>query len=123
MQMLHFQLTDEEYKQFEKNGVVRPDKLPKLNRPLTEFEGLQRLVMLDRYSMRDNKLSTLKADDIVVATIIDDNKHSTIGYGYVKDFKRPNPNASEDVSDEEKYGYVTIAFEFPTSLTESMEMR
>lgn len=50
---------------------------------LTEFSGFQRLVMLDRYSLRDNTLQTLKVGDVVVCTLKDDPKYPTMGFGRV----------------------------------------
>jgi ribonucleoside-diphosphate reductase alpha chain len=48
------------------------------------FESpLQRLIMLDRYSLKDFTLSTLTEGDLVVVTIKDDPKYPTRGYGWV----------------------------------------
>lgn len=47
------------------------------------FSGISRLVMLDRYSQKDELLCTLKQNDIVIATIKDDPVFSSRGIGQV----------------------------------------
>lgn len=44
---------------------------------------MQRLIMLDRYSLKDFSLQTLADDDLVVVTIKDDPKFPRRGYGHV----------------------------------------
>ncbi len=56
--------------------------------PITEdmtktFEGVSRLIMLDRYSFKDTKLSTLKVGDLVVLTINPDPNFPARGIGNV----------------------------------------
>ena len=58
--------------------------IPKEGDNLTTFEGFQRLVMLDRYSLKDTLLETLKEGDLVLTTVKDDPKYPLMGYGTVK---------------------------------------
>lgn len=51
---------------------------------VTEFKGVSRLVMLDRYSFKDTKKLTLSVGDLVVLTYKDDPKFPRRGYGFVK---------------------------------------
>jgi ribonucleoside-diphosphate reductase alpha chain len=56
--------------------------------PITEgmkvtFEGVSRLIMLDRYSFKDTKQETLKVGDLVVLTINPDPKFPARGIGNV----------------------------------------
>ena len=67
MSIVQHQLTQEEYKEF---PFVQPaDQLPTHPLGLTMFDGLQYITMLDRYSLRDNQLKTLKPGDLVVTTV------------------------------------------------------
>lgn len=97
--MTQLQLKNEEYGLFPK--VVNPIHLRKTT-VLTEFSGLQKLVMLDRYSLRDNKLATLKEGDLVVAEVKPDPNYPTQGFGKVVKVDGDN---------------VTIHVEYPESLT------
>lgn len=47
------------------------------------FDGVSRMVMLDRYSQKDPDLSTLKAGDVVLTTIKEDPTFPTRGIGKV----------------------------------------
>lgn len=76
--MAKAQLLKEEYSLFP--SVVSPTEI---GTGLTSLEGFQRLVMLDRYSVRDNALTTLKVGDTVVLTVKEDPKYPTQGYGKV----------------------------------------
>jgi ribonucleoside-diphosphate reductase alpha chain len=76
--MTHLQLRENELSRFP--SIVSP-YVPEGH--LTELEGLQRLVMLDRYSERDNTLTTLKEGDIVVLTVKEDPEYPTQGFGKV----------------------------------------
>lgn len=58
--------------------------IPKNVDGLTPLEGVQRLVMLDRYSQKDTLLETLKEGDVVITTVKYDVKYPTQGYGVVK---------------------------------------
>lgn len=56
--------------------------------PITEdmnkaFEGVSRLVMLDRYAFKDTEKKTLAVGDFVVLTIKDDPQFPARGYGFV----------------------------------------
>jgi ribonucleoside-diphosphate reductase alpha chain len=58
-------------------------KIPVIGEVLTKFEGLQRLIMLDRYSRKDTTLKTLKNGDIVLVVVKPDKKYPVVGYGKV----------------------------------------
>ena len=45
------------------------------------FDGISRLVMLDRYAQRDLDLKTLKEKDLVICLIKDDPRFPTMGIG------------------------------------------
>lgn len=47
------------------------------------FDGISRMVMLDRYTVKDVALQTLQVGDLVVATLIEDSQYPTRGIGYV----------------------------------------
>lgn len=49
----------------------------------TEFEGVSRLVMLDRYAFKDTEKKTLKVGDFVVLTVKHDPQFPARGYGNV----------------------------------------
>lgn len=85
-----------EYKKFP--FIVNPNTIPKEN--LTELDGYQRLIMLDRYSQRDSKLETIRKGDVVVAVLKDDPKYPTMGYGKVVRFNK-------------KENFVEIKVDFP----------
>ena len=78
--MHNTQLREEEYSLFPQ--VIHPKHLAKRTK-LTIKEGLQRLVELDRYSLRDNTLATLKEGDLVIAEVKYDPKYPIQGYGTV----------------------------------------
>lgn len=50
------------------------------------FNGVSRLVMLDRYTQKDINLVTLSIGDLVICIVKDDPKFPTRGIGYVKGF-------------------------------------
>ena len=50
-------------------------------------EGVSRLVMLDRYSLKDTDKISLTVGDLVVLTIKDDPKWPVRGIGYVREIK------------------------------------
>ncbi len=57
--------------------------------PITEemeksFDGVSRLVMLDRYTQKDLTLKTLKAGDLVLTIVRDDPKFPARGVGFVE---------------------------------------
>jgi len=75
---MYRQLKREEYAKF---PFIR---IPEEGDNLTTFEGFQRLIMLDRYSIKDVSLETLKEGDVVLTTVKDDPKYPLMGYGTVK---------------------------------------
>lgn len=50
---------------------------------VTEFEGVSRLVMLDRYSFKDSAKETLSIGDLVILTVNPDPKFPARGIGHV----------------------------------------
>jgi ribonucleoside-diphosphate reductase alpha chain len=99
MALVKHQLTHDEYLKFPM--IQPPDQLPTNPLNLTAFSGLQRITMLDRYSLRDNSLKTLKSGDIVVTTVKEHPKYPTQGYGIVK--------AIDDL-------YITVDIQYPDSV-------
>jgi ribonucleoside-diphosphate reductase alpha chain len=75
------QLKEEEFVKFP--VVVNPAILSSL----TPLDGVGRLIMLDRYSYRDNQLESLKIGDTVVTIVKEDPKYPTKGYGTVTKIK------------------------------------
>jgi ribonucleoside-diphosphate reductase alpha chain len=61
-------------------NIVQPVK-PEYN---MELDGVNRLVMLDRYSFKDTKKVSLTVGDFVILTVKEDEKWPTRGFGYVK---------------------------------------
>ena len=94
------QLLDTEYALFP--NVIRPSHLSKRT-TLTEKTGVQKLVQLDRYSLRDNTLQTLKEGDVIIAELVYDPKYPVQGYGRVKSI------------DKEK-GTLVMSVDFPEVL-------
>lgn len=75
------QLREEEYALFPQ--VAKPSNLRKRT-SLTTKTGVQKLVELDRYALRDNELKTLKEGDVIIAELVPDPKYPVQGYGRVK---------------------------------------
>lgn len=76
--------------------------------PVTEdmkitFNGISRLVMLDRYAFKDTAKITLSEGDIVVLTIKEDPQYPSRGTGMVVDLNRKN-NLAVILVDEEYRG-------------------
>lgn len=71
------QLRKKEYDKFD--FIKRPTK----GFNLTPFDGFQRLTMLDRYSLKDTSLETLKLGDVVLTIVKDHPTFPTMGYGKV----------------------------------------
>ncbi|MCK9536464.1 MAG: ribonucleotide-diphosphate reductase subunit alpha, partial [Bacilli bacterium] len=65
----------------------------------TTFEGVSRLVMLDRYSQKDINHISLSAGDLVLCVIKDDPKFPTRGIGYIERI-------------EEDYAYIKLEPEY-----------
>ncbi len=73
--------------------------------PITEdmrltFEGVSRLVMLDRYSFKDTSKITLSAGDLVVLTIKDDPQYPARGVGYIKELNHQKNQATVIVEED-----------------------
>lgn len=52
------------------------------------FEGVSRLVMLDRYTQKDLKLKTLREGDLIITVVRDDPKFPARGVGYVENIDK-----------------------------------
>lgn len=73
--------------------------------PITEdmsltFEGVSRLVMLDRYSFKDTSKITLSTGNLVVLTIKDDPQYPARGVGYIKELNHQKNQATVIVEEE-----------------------
>src|SRR5690625_805154 len=64
----------------------------------TTFEGVSRLVMLDRYTFKDTEKKTLGVGDLVILTVKADPKFPARGYGIVSDISdgQVSVNLSEE---------------------------
>src|SRR5690625_644431 len=51
------------------------------------FDGVSRLIMLDRYSFKDTEKTTLAVGDLVVLTVKSDPNFPARGIGYVTEIK------------------------------------
>lgn len=73
------------YKQLRENELSKFPflKVPTAVEKMSPLEGVHRLVMLDRYAQKDNKLDTLKEGDTVVTIVKQDPKYPTQGFGKV----------------------------------------
>ncbi|MFL2133237.1 vitamin B12-dependent ribonucleotide reductase [Desemzia sp. FAM 24101] len=73
--------------------------------PITEemkltFEGVSRLVMLDRYSFKDTSKMTLSTGDLVVLTIKEDPKYPARGIGFITELNHQKNQATILVEEE-----------------------
>lgn len=64
------------------------------------FEGVSRLVMLDRYAFKDTEKKTLAEGDFVVLTIKDDPQFPARGYGFVTDIDRLNNEVNVQLDEQ-----------------------
>src|SRR5699024_1262728 len=64
------------------------------------FEGLSRLVMLDRYSFKDTNKSTLKLGDLVLLTIKPDPDFPARGTGRISMINHLRNEVSVDIDEE-----------------------
>lgn len=68
---------NEDIKLFQEVSAITPE--------MTQtFEGIARLIMLDRYSYKDQTHHTLRMDDLVILTTKADPKYPARGIGIVK---------------------------------------
>ncbi|AGM26327.1 ribonucleotide-diphosphate reductase subunit alpha [Spiroplasma syrphidicola EA-1] len=65
------------------------------------FDGVSRMVVLDRYAQKDNTLKTLKKNDLVLTVIKDDGWFPTRGIGNIVEVDRINGTC--DIKIEEEY--------------------
>lgn len=106
MSIVKHQLRKEEYQEF---PFIQPaDELPTHPLNLTTFDGFQRLTMLDRYSLRDNSLKTLKPGDLVVTTVKDHPKYPTQGFGVVKEIIEPEIDVRDIANFNDKKSMKTL---------------
>lgn len=64
------------------------------------FDGVSRMVVLDRYAQKDNELKTLKVNDLVLTVIKDDGWFPTRGIGYVVAVDRKNDLVDIQIEDD-----------------------
>ena len=65
-----------------------------------EFDGVSRLIMLDRYAFKDTEKTTLKVGDFVVLTVKPDPQFPARGHGFVTDIDRENGMISVKVDEQ-----------------------
>ena len=65
----------------------------------TDFAGVSRLIMLDRYTFKDTEKKTLKAGDFVVLTVKTDPKFPARGYGIVESIDLDERTAAVKLDD------------------------
>lgn len=80
---INIEKLNEDIKQF-------PQVFPIEDGMKTTFDGVSRLVMLDRYSFKDTEKKTLGVGDLVVVTIKPDPQFPTRGIGYVNEINGNN---------------------------------
>lgn len=64
------------------------------------FEGVSRLVMLDRYSFKDTQKITLSEGDLVVLTVKEDPKYPARGTGFIVELNHQNNQATVLIDEE-----------------------
>lgn len=84
--------------------------------PITEdmkitYDGVARLVMLDRYSFKDTKKETLSEGDFVILTVKEDPKYPARGTGTILSLDWDNGTARIEVSDAYKQTLDTFGME------------
>lgn len=84
---------NENIKQFPQVFPITPDMT-------TEFSGVSRLVMLDRYAFKDTEKKTLDVGDFVVLTIKTDPKFPARGYGFVTAIDWANNKATVKLDEQ-----------------------
>lgn len=84
---------NEDIKQFPQVFPITPDMT-------TEFSGVSRLVMLDRYAFKDTEKKTLDVGDFVVLTIKTDPKFPARGYGFVTAIDWANNKATVKLDEQ-----------------------
>lgn len=107
----HTQMLAEDYTKFPQ--VVNPKTLGVTGKHTYIKEGIHYLIMLDRYSQRDNTLETLKVGDTVVAEVISHPKYPTQAYGTVKAIDTVEQKVHNKVVKTKK---ITVSIQHPQSL-------
>jgi ribonucleoside-diphosphate reductase alpha chain len=64
------------------------------------FEGVSRLVMLDRYAQKDRNLETLSINDLVICIVKDDPKFPSRGIGYIKSIDKQKQKVTISLEDD-----------------------
>ncbi|AGM25287.1 vitamin B12-dependent ribonucleotide reductase [Spiroplasma chrysopicola] len=64
------------------------------------FDGVSRMVVLDRYAQKDNTLKTLKKNDLVLTVIKDDGWFPTRGIGNIVEVDRINGTCGIKIEEE-----------------------
>ena len=67
-----------------------PHLFPITDNMVKSFEGVSRLVMLDRYTQKDLSLNTLSVGDLVIAVVRQDPKFPARGIGNVSNIDGDN---------------------------------
>lgn len=93
--------------------------------PITEdmqitYEGVARLVMLDRYSYKDTKKETLSVGDFVLLTVKEDPKYPARGTGTILSLDWEKGNARIQVSEEYLQNLDTFGMEEEGVVTRSI---
>lgn len=96
----HQQL-NEDIKQFEAVFPITADMQ-------TSYEGVSRLVMLDRYAYKDTEKKTLNPGDLVILTIREDPKYPARGTGIIVSLDSNNGLALIEVSPEYRHNIDTF---------------
>ena len=68
-----------------------------------EFDGVQRLVMIDRYSFKDTAKQTLKVGDFVILTIKHDTKFPARGYGLITSIDWESRTCGIEINEEYRH--------------------
>ncbi|MEK3955910.1 vitamin B12-dependent ribonucleotide reductase [Psychrobacillus sp. FSL K6-1464] len=89
----HIEQLNKDIEKFDMIHPITPDM--KLHR-----SGVNRMVMLDRYSQKDTALKTLKSGDLVVLTVKEDPKFPGRGFGYVRSLDKKNKEAVIELESE-----------------------
>ncbi|MDE1549602.1 vitamin B12-dependent ribonucleotide reductase [Jeotgalibaca caeni] len=93
--------------------------------PITEdmhitYDGVARLVMLDRYSFKDTKKLTLKEGDFVLLTVKEDPKYPARGTGTIVSLDWENGTARIQVSEEYRANIDSFSMEEDGVVTRSI---
>lgn len=88
------------YEKLNKDIALFPPVFPITEDMHTTYEGVSRLVMLDRYSYKDTKKGTLSEGDLVILTVKEDPTYPARGTGTVLSIDKEAQTARIKVSEE-----------------------